>query len=249
MKKTWPLVALGIVAFLAFAIFTLPARVVLGQLERFGIHAGGVQGTIWNGSAQVLQIGDTHVGSVNWKLHILPLLTLRPAATVDVKRTDGFARSDVTLTGNRVVLENVSASLPISALPPQVAPGGWQGSINARFATLTLADGWPVAADGTLDLMDLTGPPRRPANLGSFRVTFPANDAADSDTLTGTLSDIDGPIQITGTLQLKASDRSYLIDGLLATKPGAPADFQRSLEFLGPPDAQGRRQFSLSGTL
>ena len=41
MKKWWPLLALGIAAFLAFALFTLPANVVLSRLESLGVRTGG----------------------------------------------------------------------------------------------------------------------------------------------------------------------------------------------------------------
>ncbi|HEY8539365.1 MAG TPA: type II secretion system protein N [Steroidobacteraceae bacterium] len=248
MNRVWPYVALGVVAYLVFATVTLPANVVVPRVQPPSVTLAGLDGTIWNGSAQVLQVAGTHLGSVRWKLHVLPLLTLRPAATVEIRRTDGFARGDVSFSGNRVALEDVSAALPISALPPRAVPGGWQGSINARFAALTLADGWPIAAAGTVELLNLTGPARRPMNLGSLQVTFPAA-AGDSDTLTGTINDIEGPIELTGTLQLKASDRSYLVDGWIKTKPDAPADLVRSLNFPGEVDAQGRRQFSFSGNL
>jgi hypothetical protein len=65
--------------------------------------------------------------------------------------------------------------------------------------------------------------------------------------LAGALTDMGGLLQITGTLQLKA-DRSYLVEGLVATRPETPRDVADSLQFLGTPDAQGRRSFSLAGT-
>jgi hypothetical protein len=57
-----------------------------------------------------------------------------------------------------------------------------------------------------------------------------------------------GPLQINGTIKLKA-DRSYELDALVGAKPNTPQNLLRALEFLGPPDAQGRRQFSMAGAL
>lgn len=246
MKKTWPLLALGIVAFLAFAIVTLPARVVLGQFERFGVRAGGVQGTVWNGRAQVLQVADANLGAVDWKLRPLSLFTARVVADLRVKRSDGFAETRIALSPVSVRFDSLTASLPLSALPSS-AFRGWQGTANLKFSTLALQDGWPSEAEGTLDVLDLTGPAQRPANLGSYRVVFP--EAADgSDVLTGALSDLGGPLQVNGKVELK-SDRSYLLDGLIATRPDAPRDIVNVLQFLGAPDAEGRRPFSLSGTM
>jgi hypothetical protein len=53
---------------------------------------------------------------------------------------------------------------------------------------------------------------------------------------------------VNGTVQLK-KDRSYLVSGLIATRPDAPRDMVRTLEILGEPDEQGRRQFSIEGTM
>lgn len=249
MKRLWPLVALGVGAFIIFALLTLPASLVLSWLGSSGIHAGGVSGTIWNGRAQVLQVQGAHIGGVEWKLHALPLLTARISADVKVTRIDGFATTQLSASPTGTVnLKQLTASLPLSALPPNVIPGGWAGTLNGKFAQLTLEKGWPTQVDGTLDIVDLTGPARRPAKVGSYRVVFdPA--ASSAEVLKGTISDSgDGPLQIAGTVELK-SDRSYAVDALVAARPNAPGNLVKTLEFLGPPDAQGRRNFSMAGTL
>jgi general secretion pathway protein N len=248
MKRLWPLIALGVGAFVIFALVTLPASVVLSRLGSAGVSASGVSGSIWKGKAQVLQVSGVNVGSVEWDLHVLPLFTLHLNADVKVSRVDGFASTELSVgPGGKVTLEGLAASLPLSAINnPQLR--GWNGQLNAKFARLTLDKGWPTEVDGTLDAVDVMGPPRKPANVGSYRVVFdPA--ASTPEMLQGAVSDAgDGPLQITGTIKLKA-DRSYELDTFLATKPNTPQNLARSLEILGPPDAQGRRQFSAAGTL
>ena len=66
--------------------------------------------------------------------------------------------------------------------------------------------------------------------------------------MTGALSDTGGPLAVNGTVQLN-KNRSYLVSGLIATRPGAPSDMARTLEILGEPDAQGRRQFAIEGSM
>jgi general secretion pathway protein N len=264
MKKIWSLVALGVLAYVVFALVTLPAGVVAARLQPPGVNIGGVTGTAWNGSAQVVQVGGTNLGALTWKLHALPLFALRAVADFKLTRTDGFAQGTISATRQTIVLTDTTASLPLAMLPPQVAPGGWTGTLNAKLASLSLANGWPTHVDGTIEAMELTGPARRPANIGSYQVKFPVagNPVAGTpvagtpvagspaaDVLVGAVSDIGGPIQIAGTIQLNSADRSYLVEGMVATKPDAPPDFARTLEYLGPPDEQGRRQFSLSGTM
>jgi len=249
MKRLWPLVALGVGAFVVFLLVTFPASVVLSRLDSAGIDAAGVSGSIWNGRAQVLQVQGVNVGSVEWKLHFLPLLTAHLQADVKVTRSDGFANTQLSVGPSGILtLKSLTASLPLSALPPNMIPGGWAGTVNAKFARLTLEKGWPTQVDGSLDAVDVFGPARKPAKLGSYRVIFePA--ASNAEMLEGKLADAgDGPLQINGTVQFK-SDRSYTVDAFVATRPDAPRNLVTSLEYLGPPDAQGRRQFSMAGTM
>jgi general secretion pathway protein N len=248
MKRVWPLVALGIGAFIVFALVTLPASIVLSRIPTPAVSFSGVSGTLWSGRAQALRIGAIHAGSVEWNLHVLPLFTGRLSADVKATRTDGFAQGEVTTTpSGRLVLEAFTASLPVDALPPDVAQGGWSGTLNLKLPRLVLEDGWPTQADGTIEAVDLVGPASRPAEIGSYRIAFTGADAS-AGVLSGALTDLGGPLQVTGTVQLKP-DRSYLVDGLIATRPNAPKSIANALQYLPPPDAQGRRQFSFEGSM
>jgi len=248
MKKVWWLAALGILAFVLFAVATLPASVVTSQLEKQGIFLSGVSGSVWNGAAQVVQSGAVRVGSVEWNLHPLALFRGRAAADVKLTRVDGFARGYVEARGSgRVVLRDASGSLPLAVLPPSFVAGGWTGNLNLRLDSVDIVDRWPASIVGTIEVKNLIGPARKPAALGSYKLVFPEQPAPD--VLAAALTDLGGPLQLAGTLQLKAADRSYVLDGLIAARPEATADMVNSLQFLGPPDAQGRRQISLQGTM
>lgn len=249
MKRLWPLVVLGVGAFLLFALATFPASIVLSRLDSLGVATGGVSGSVWNGRAQVLQVRGVNVGSVEWKLHLLPLLTAHAQADVKVTRTDGFANARISIGPTGALdIKALTASLPLSVLPPNVIPGGWTGTLNAKFTQLTLQQGWPTKVDGLLDVVDVVGPAQKPAKLGDFRMSFDPAET-NAELLQGKLSDAgQGPLQITGTLRLKP-DRSYELDTLLATRPDAPRNLVKALEYFGPPDAEGRRPFSAAGTL
>ena len=49
--------------------------------------------------------------------------------------------------------------------------------------------------------------------------------------------------------ELKKTGRSYIIEGQVKTRGDAPQNLAKALEYLGPPDAEGRRPFSVAGTL
>jgi general secretion pathway protein N len=248
--KRRTLVVLGVVAFVAFALATLPARVVLARLASAGVQASGVSGTIWNGEAQVLTVAGARIGSVAWRLRALPLLAGRASAQVNVKRIDGFLQSGVSASpSGRVAFDALTGSLPLSALPPNVLRGGWSGTLNLKLAELVLEDGWPTAAQGVVEVIDITGPANKPVNMGSYKATFADAAAPEQGVLRGVVVDLGGPIEINGSIELRAAERSYRVQGLVATRPDAPSDVAKALQFLGPPDERGRREFGTEGTL
>ena len=178
-RKLW-LVALGLLAFALFALVTLPARVVVDPLAARGVTVSGVTGTVWKGSAQVVQAGAINVGAVQWDLHALPLLTGRAVADVKITRADGFVQTTLDVaSGSKLILSDLTATLPLSALPQSVGPRGWSGQLNAKLATLVIENGWPTNAAGTVEVLDLVGPPRKPAAMGSYKVTFPEQSSPD----------------------------------------------------------------------
>ena len=244
MKKIWPLAVLGIVAYIVFALVTLPARLLVSRLAPL-ITADGVQGTVWDGQAQVVQQGTVWLGSVAWKLRALPLFMGRLRADVKVTRSDGFAQAtiDAGFSGN-VAFGNLTASLPLASMS---APGGWVGTINAKLPHLSVHNGWPNQVEGTIEITNLTGPANRPSNLGSYKVTFPPGGSGGGE-LVGALADLGGPLEIAGNIRLK-DDRSYVLEGVVAARPDAPKNLSDSLQYLGAPDAKGRRPFSIAGTM
>ena len=245
MKRIWPLATLGIVTYVVFALATLPANMLVSRLAP-AVSAAGVEGTVWKGSAQILQVGTVPLGSVRWKLHGLSLFLLQLKADVELKRSDGFAQTTVTATARRISFDRTTASLPLSALPPSAAPGGWTGKLNLKLAHVTLEKGWPTRAEGTVEAIDLTASARHPLNMGSYKVTFAGQQSANE--LIGALADQGGPLEIAGAVRLKP-DRSYVLEGLVAARPDAPKSINDTLQFLGAPDAQGRRPFSIAGTM
>ena len=247
LNRTIWLVVLGIFAFALMALVTLPASVAVGPLGKRGIIVSGVGGTIWNGSAQVVQTGQVNVGAVQWKLHALGLLGAKAIADVKITRSDGSIETTVTAQpSGQLLFENLFASLSLDSLPPSVS-FGWRGTVRTRLTTLEIVDNWPHRAVGTVEVTDLIGPPRQPAPMGGFKLAFP--EQAPPGVVAGALTDLSGPLQVAGTLELKAADRSYLINGLVSPRADASPQLVNSLQILGIPDAQGRRPVSLSGTM
>lgn len=249
MKRGLTLALLGVLAFLVLLVATLPARVLLDRIPN--VEATGVGGSIWSGHAEMLSVQGFALGRTQWHLFALPLLRgrLEVDATISPLDGNGSARCVIGLSQS-VRCSRVMANLPLQFLPVNSLPQGWTGRINANFTQLDIERGWPTGARGQLEVLDLARPAGGKASaFGSYRLVLPAPDVGAGDgALIGALQDAGGPLNVIGTLRL-SPDRTYTIDGHVAARNDAPPDIARSLEYLGTPDAQGRREFSLAGSL
>lgn len=257
-RRTGSLLALGLLALLAFAVVTLPAAVIGGPLGRAGITAAGFGGSVWSGTAQGCAWRGVPIGDLAWKLRPLRLFVGRAQGHARLMRVDGFVETDIDvgLGGRDVRLRGLNFALPIEALQafPLGVPRGWSGRAAGDFEELHLAGAWPVTARGTVDLDGLVAPSPRGA-LGSFQVLFPhpqpqpsLSVPADERNLTAHVTDQDGPIEVRAQLTVNPA-RSFSLEGTLAARESVSQALQQTLQLLGPADAAGRRQFSVGGTL
>ncbi|HVY23829.1 MAG TPA: type II secretion system protein N [Steroidobacteraceae bacterium] len=242
------LIITGICAYLLFLIATIPAT-MLFRFIRHQVQAGAVSGTLWHGKAGTLQAGVLNLGDAEWNLHVLPLFTGHVVADVKLTQPKGFAQSRVSVSfGGRIKLTRMSAALPFASIMGSGGlPGGWMGTAQIRMDELVLKNNWPVAAQGTVDAIDVTGPASGPTDIGNYRITFASGNG--SSPLTGEIQDMDGAaISVRGKLVLNAN-RSYQLDTRVAARDNTPDAIADGMKYLGDPDAEGRRPFTVTGTM
>ncbi|WP_313807294.1 type II secretion system protein N [Sphingobium sp.] len=100
---------------LGFLIF-LPMRMALGMagLERLGVAAREVRGTVWSGGIDQLMLGTTSLGSVNAGLSPVSLLVGR--ARFNVWRRNGAAddlSGALTVGAGRIGIDDVTGAVPL----------------------------------------------------------------------------------------------------------------------------------------
>jgi hypothetical protein len=235
---------LVIVAFIATVLVRLPARALLLMLPA-DVACEAPDGTVWRGSCGRLRMGAIAVSGLSWRLHPATLLRLRLCA--DLASEDpaarGHARVELAPDG-AIAISAMAASF---ALPggAGLVPPGVSGTLQLAIDSARIADAHLVAVQGSVELQQLhiENPA---ADLGGFALQFaPPNQSA---AIVGQLRDLNGPLSVSGVLQLSPSG-SYDLEGSVAARPGASDELMQLLQWLGPPDAQGRRALSLSGTL
>jgi hypothetical protein len=254
-KRNALLVVLGVGALFAFALATLPASVVGGRLARLGLEAAAFNGSIWNGSASGLTWRGSPLGDLQWQLSPAPLLRGHLAGHAALGRPDGSVdtRFDLRWTGD-AVLTDTSFVLPVEVLSnlPLGMPHGWRGRASGRLDEVVVRNGWPTRLRGAFDMDGLVTPPPRNSAIGSYHIVLPhpkpTHEGSLPDYLTAKVTDKEGPFSVVGQLAV-GKDRSFLFDGGVAVRGDVPEAMRQSLEMLGPPDASGRRPFTVSGTL
>jgi len=245
--KRGVLIAAAVAAFLVCLVAMMPAHQIASRLPA-GVELGGVGGTIWSGKARSLAVNGRSIGAVQWSCRPWRLLLLEWSCKVGLKPPGGEVAGDLSGDfGQAVVGQGLRGRVPIAAFEGIATPRGWTGELELDVAEIRLVGRRPVEANGTLFLRALRAPGLGGQVLGDFELVV-GEGTVGSESLNGRLRDLGGPLHVRGSIELDAEGR-YLLTGDASPGPGAgPAIFD-TLSFLGPPDRQGRRPFTIEGSL
>ncbi len=245
MRQTRLLVLVGVAVFAAVIVATLPASLLASRLPS-DLAVEGVSGSIWNGAADEVRLRGAPLGSLTWNVEPAALLRGSLAYHVEVLRPDGFLRGRVAATlSGALEGDALDLDLPITALHPEHADDAWGGTLTGRIEHLRLEGGWPVALTGSFGIAHLR-PPGSTLEIGGYAIEFDGR-ANTAEQLIGRVRDVDAPLLVRGQLEIRHA-RSYLLQGEVTPRPGASPEVGRAVEFLGLPDAAGRRSFEITGT-
>jgi len=245
--KRGALIAAGIAAFVIFLVARVPAGQLASRLPP-GAVLSGVGGTIWSGRAQSLAIDGRPFGALAWSCSPWRLIALRWSC--DVTLTPAGGELAGTLAGDfhgALEARELQGKVPITLFNGIATPRGWTGDLELDVREVRFTERRPSSARGTLYLRGLRAPGANGQRLGDFELVV-GEGTVGGEALSGRLRDLGGPLHVRGAVQLQADGR-YLLSGDAAPGPDAgPAIFD-TLSFLGTPDRQGRRPFSIEGTL
>ena len=248
----WSWWALGLGAYLAFTLATFPAGTALRWFAPPGLTAAGVTGTLWSGSAASCSVGGFTAEALRWRVRPASLLLGRVTAEVEARIPDGFVQGVVTASSSRVRFEQLRGATSLPALTRVLPLQGMRGQANVALEELVLENGWPAAIVGELKLAGLETMPLIPDGrgtlvpLGDYTITF---QPAPPGALAAQFVDNGGPLEVSGSLNLDDT-RNYTIDALVEPRADAPDSLVEGVKIMtGEPDAEGRRRFSLAGSL
>ncbi len=245
MQRRW-LVLAGLLAFIVSALVIFPARVAYRWFVPPEVALAGIEGTIWNGRADHATVAGVYVRNLEWHARPLGLLALRPTYDARGELVTGFVEGRVSVgLGERVRLQNTTASLSLSSLATVLNMRALDGTANLRIDELDIRDGLPVTATGTVEVRNLLAPTiySRSA-IGGYRADF----FTQENGIAARVEDTDGIIDVAGSLTVN-NDRSYVFLAAIAPKPGADEGIRNQMRFLGSPNERGQYEMRLEGVL
>ena len=205
----------------------------------------GIQGTVWSGTVAEMTVNDVYFSEVEWHLRPVALLGAKLSYEISAQPAGGFFESvmSVGITGS-VRLQQMRASLPLSAIAGVSGIRGLTGSASVQMESLTIENGFVSEADGVIGIADVRLPLIGTQNLGGYEAVVTTLD----DGLIASVEDTDGVVDIAGALQVEA-DRSFSFLAAVAAKPDTPENIAQRLQFLPPASSPGKRELRLEGTL
>jgi general secretion pathway protein N len=248
----WSWWALGLGAYVAFTLATFPAGTALRWFAPPGLTAAGVAGTFWSGSAASCSVAGFTAELLRWRVRPTSLLLGRITAQINARIPDGFVEGVVTASSSEVRFGELRGSTSLPALTRLLPLQGMRGQASVALEELVLRNGWPTTIVGELKLAGLETAPLIPDGrgtllpLGDYTITFkPAPPGA----LAAQFVDNGGPLEVSGSVNLDDT-RNYTIDALVEPRADAPESLVQGVDVMtAEPDAEGRRRFSLTGSL
>lgn len=246
----WYLIT-GLVALLLGALLQMPAVLVYQwtrPAEAPAYELSGVHGRFGEGGAAGLSLqGRPAFSELRWTLNPLGLLLASLCAQVEAKADQTLVKGQVTLwpTGRLGIGDlNYSGSVKalLNAANQPYTP--LDGMARIEDASISLKQGWPVSAEGVLQIQNLAYTlARDPILLGDFQAELgEAEDAVQVK-----LSSVSGPLELEGTVLLNP-DRSYTLEMKVRPKPEASAVLRNLLASNpSPPDGSGYYSIKQSG--
>lgn len=191
------LAALFVVVLLIAGLAFLPLRAALGalDLERAGLTASGVEGSIWSGRLSGAAVRGVRLGEVRTRARPLAWLTGSPRIAFEAAGGTATGRGEFLRAGALTGVENLDASLPLAlfrtALP-------LNGALRLEQLTVHFRDGRCVLARGRIStdalqrgaaLMRSTGTVLTgPAKCEGGALVFPMRGAAPTGEVALTLA-------------------------------------------------------------
>ena len=235
----------GLLTFVAGIVLLFPARVAYHWFIPEGVQLGGIEGSIWTGSARDVTGGGVYLRDVRWRMRPLLLFTGKLGFGVEATPGSGLIEADIALgLGGNVTLTNLTGSASLNAFADVLKMPGLAGNVSLQFERIQFIDGLPVDVVGTVAVAGLVAPLIDSSSIGDYRMEFFTTENG----VVASVEDSNGAFDLAGGLTI-SEDRNYVFLGKIAATDRTSGKLRQQLRFLGTPDERGQHEIRLEGSL
>lgn len=242
-RSRWPWVLLGVAAVGLGLAVSLPASVV-GYFLPSQVHAEDFSGTAMHGAAGKLSVNARDAGAIEWQLH--PLALLRALIVVDIHWVkvgfviDGTAEID----RQGISARDIRGGGPLESLADIGLAAGWRGNASVNFDELKSDFKKPLSIVGRIEVTNISSAGiAAGTDLGSYQLKLPAGAVGPDGSISASLEDTGGPLEVEAQIRISPTARAGLFSGTLKERPEASPALRAELQSvaqLRPRDPQGR---------
>jgi hypothetical protein len=244
-------VSLALMAVVVVVLLVLPAS-LLARFLPAEIHADDFSGSIWHGSSGHITVLSRSAGALEWRLHPLPLLSLKVAADVRWVMGAAVIQGEVTVDARGFEARNLRGGGPLQDLRDLGVASGWRG--NATIDLNEVKGNFQVlqSAAGSVELSGVSATSiARGAELGGYVLTLiPSDDNAES--LLATVKDTGGPLEVQADIHYTPASHSGVLSGTIKERAAASDSLRQELNQLAqmkPRDNRGYIPVELEFTM
>jgi general secretion pathway protein N len=239
-------VALLIIA--AIAVWTFPAEVAYAWFGKRLLPAtlADLSGDVWNGHAGSLRVLGQEIGTVDWHLSKLPLLTGDLVAQADVKGPGGTGSALLRQNADQTLdVRDAMISLPAATMEPALGVPALhlRGDVDIALAHARLRGAWVEAVEGNAVWRNAAVAGAAQARLSDLRVDF---STQPDGRIVCRVHDLGGPLAADGHCEFKAG--AYSADVQLSARDG-DAHVLDALQYIGQPQTDGSVLLKIQGHL
>lgn len=246
-RLTLLMAAGGAALYLIVLLLTLPAGVVVPRLvAATPVAVGGLEGTLWRGSAAIVVIDGFPVYGLHWQVQPLALFRGRLEGRLEGRLQDGFLSARVAYSplGGSLHVEDGQVATRLAPLATPAGFAGVDGNLSLQLEYLVIQAGWPLYLSARLGVGNLSVQELGRQPLGDFEGIF----RLEGEDVTGELRDGSGLLKLEAFLRVDRALR-WDLQGEVAPRQDAPTALNDAMTLLGPPDEHGHRPFGLGGRL
>ncbi|UCB53992.1 MAG: type II secretion system protein N [Thiotrichales bacterium] len=193
---------IGIIAYLAFLVTTIPAAPVIGMLDqKLPVTINNVSGTLWNGRAGKINARQNiTLTDVEWSFLPWRLLLASAAIDVDARFNDNplSTRLSTGISGN-LAIDDLAMNLDASDISPLIALpiGELSGQLQLNINSARLKQSEVPRVDGSINWQKAAVTIAETADLGNISIQVQEDDQSP---LTANISNTGGHLSLKGVL-------------------------------------------------